>query len=108
METTFTCGPEPYDIMEQALASACFAMGASDHMIVWEYGERKDLRLDIYKDQDYNKELGEYNMVMIITTQKTPEGNMIHVDDTEDVYVGNGELEKELGRIYHYEGLGTI
>ena len=90
------------------LVNRCFDLEPNDHLTVFDYGEKGDLRLDIYKDEDYDKERGEYNLVVIHTSQKQPDGSMVNVDDTEDIYVGNGELDRELDRIFFYEELGLL
>lgn len=103
MEHSFSCDivafPETY--IEQ-IVNMCFKLAPNDHFTVNKFGEKHDLRLDIYKDEDYDKERGEYNLV-VIHTSRMANGERVYVDDTEDVYVGNGELDLELDRIWHYE-----
>ena len=91
--------PETY--MERVVNES-FKLAPNDHLTVLKYGEKGDLKLDIYKDEDYDKERGEYNLVVIHTSQRQPDSKWIYVDDTEDTYVGNGELDKELERIWYY------
>ena len=54
-------------------------------------GENCDLVLHIYKDEDYNQKTREYNLVAIHTAK-----NGTFVDDTEDIFVTDGSLEREL------------
>jgi len=102
MEYTFQCGgPKEANIGE--LVNWCFTLEPNDHLVVFDFGDRGDLRLDIFKDEDYDRERGEYNMVVVHTSQMQKNGDMVYVDDTDDVYVGNGELDRELVRIWRYE-----
>ena len=107
-ETTFQCGTstDKFQAIEQIVA-ICFDMNPNDHLRVFDYGENGDLLLDIYKDEDYDRTKGEYNLVTIFTS-KSVDGKIIAVDDTEDTYVGNGELDAELERIYHYQDFSTL
>ena len=108
MEYTFQCSNvSPQELIEK-LVNRCFALEPNDHLIVFDFGEDLDLRLDIYKDEDYDRERGEYNMVRVYTSQKQTDGSMQNVDDTEDIYCGNGELDDELERIYCYEEFGLL
>ncbi len=108
MEYNLECGAEPVKDKIEMIVSECFDLEPNDHLIVFDYGFDRDLRLDIYKDEDYDKIKREYNLVVIHTSQKQSDGSMIAVDDTEDVYVGDGELDNELDRIYHYDNFGLL
>ncbi len=108
MEYSFECGTDGAAKLSEAIANACFALEPNDHLIVFDYGFERDLRLDIYKDEDYDRARGEYNLVVVHTSQKQSDGTIVNVDDTEDVYVGNGELERELLRIWEYRDFGLL
>ena len=83
----------------------CHDMEANDKLVVYEFGENKDLVLEIYKDEDYNAEKSEtaWDIVRITTWQ-----NGEAVDDTEDTYVTDGSLYKELERIWNYRDFTTL
>ena len=72
--------------------------------IIYEFGENRDLVLHIQKDEEYNRKINKdySNLVRICTAQ-----NGQWVDDTEDTYVTDGALYKELKRIYLYKNLRT-
>ena len=80
----------------------CNDLGPDEKLVVFEFGKNCDLVLHIYKDEDYNKETGEYNLVTISTAT-----NGKWVDDTYDTHVTNGSLYKELQRINEYENFST-
>ena len=56
-----------------------------------------------YKDEDYNQKTRECNLVVIHTAK-----NGTFVDDTEDIFVTDGSLERELKRINQYKDFGTF
>ena len=70
-----------------------------------ELGKECDLVLHIYKDEDFNPDVNKdyCNIVRIHTAQ-----NGEWVDDTEDTYVTDGSLYRELERIYNYQKFGTL
>ena len=78
-----------------SIIDLCHDMEANDVLHVYNFGDNKDLILDIYKDENY-KGGEEWNMVVISTWQRG-----IPVDNTEDVYVTDGSLFKELERIWN-------
>lgn len=45
----------------------CNDLGPDEKLVVFEFGKNCDLVLHIYKDENYNKETGEYNLVTIST-----------------------------------------
>ena len=76
-----------------------------ERLIVFEFGENYDLVLHIYKDEEFNskKDADYANIVRISTAQ-----NGAFVDDTEDVYVTDGSLRRELERINKYQDFSTL
>jgi hypothetical protein len=80
-------------------------MEANDKLEVYEFGKNNDLVLHIYKDEDYDASKDEnlFNIVQISTAQ---DGKW--VDDTEDVFVTDGSLYKELQRINEYRDFSTL
>lgn len=89
----------------ETIIDYCNDLEASEKLEVYEFGEKCDLVLHIYKDEDYDpvKDKDLYNLVTIHTAQKGE-----WVDDTEDTYVTDGTLYRELERIYHYKDFGTL
>ena len=79
----------------------CLLMKANERTEVYDFGKNGDLSLFIYKDEDYNEETGEFNLVRIHTFQGKA------VDDTDDIYVSEKELGAELERIYEYRDFAT-
>lgn len=69
--------------------------------MVNKFGQNHDLTLSIRKDEDYNPETGEYNLVSICTAK-----NGTPVDDTGDIHVP--ELFAELCRIDKYQNLRIL
>ena len=80
----------------------CQDMEANEKTEVYDFGKNGDLVLHIYKDEDYNEETGEFDLVRIHTMQYGKA-----VDDTGDIYVSEKELGAELERIYEYRDFGT-
>lgn len=83
----------------------CNDLSANEKLEVFEFGKNKDLVLHIYKDEEYDKEkdADAYNIVQISTVQ---DGEL--VDATEDIYVTDGSLYRELERINGYEKFSTL
>lgn len=83
----------------------CNDMLADEKLIVYEFGKNADLVLHIYKDSDYDpsNNIDEYNLVTISTAQ-----NGRWVDDTGDVYITDGSLQKELERINEYKDFSEV
>lgn len=84
------------------IIDTCNKLNANDKVTIYNFGEQRDLVLHIYKDEDFIKG-NEYNLVRIHTFQ-----NGLCVDDTEDIYVNDGQLENELQRIWNYESFATL
>ena len=97
--------PDTKEVWFSEIIEYCNDMEANDTLIVFEFGENADLVLHIYKDEEYNfeKDADYANLVVIHTAQ-----NGEWVDDTEDTYVTDGSLCKELNRIYSYKDFGTL
>ena len=78
---------------------------SDEKLEVLEFGKECDLVLHIYKDEDFNPDVNKdcFNIVRIHTAQ-----NGEWVDDTEDTYVTDGSLYRELERIYNYQKFGTL
>lgn len=83
----------------------CDNLLADEKLEVFEFGKNCDLVLHIYKDEDYNPEKDKdySNLVRISTAQ-----NGKWIDDTEDTFVTDGSLYRELERIYNYQNFGTL
>lgn len=81
----------------------CQDMEANEQTEVYDFGKNGDLVLHIYKDEDYNEETGEFDLVRIHTFQYGKA-----VDDTDDIYVSEKELGAELERIYEYRDFATL
>lgn len=83
----------------------CNDLQANEKLEVFEFGENYDLVLHIYKDEDFDmaNDADNHNIVRISTAQ-----NGKWVDDTEDTYVTDGALLKELERIWNYRDFATL
>lgn len=83
----------------------CNDLRASEKLEVFEFGQNNDLVLHIYKDEDFDasNDKNHSNLVRISTAQ-----NGKWVDDTDDVFVTDGSLHKELARIHHYQNFSTL
>lgn len=83
----------------------CNDLLADEKLEVFEFGMNFDLVLHIYKDEEYDPDVDEnrWNLVRIHTAQKGQ-----WVDDTEDIYVTDGSLYRELERIWNYRDFATI
>lgn len=79
----------------------CEKLKAREELLVNEFGQNHDLTLSILKDEDYNPETGEYNLVSICTAK-----NGKPVDDTGDIHIS--ELFAELCRINNYQNLTLL
>jgi len=77
----------------ETIIDYCNDLLADEELTVFEFGENCDLVLH----KDYS------NIVTIHTAQ---DGKWI--DDTEDVYVTDGSLYRELERINSYTDMGTL
>lgn len=87
------------------IVDICDKLNAEESATIFEFGANRDLVLNIYKDCEYNRGIDEdySNLVTIHTAQ-----NGEWVDDTEDTYVTDGALYKELERIWNYKDFGTL
>ena len=54
MEYTFQCSNVPPQELIEELVNRCFTLEPNEHLVVFDFGEDLDLRLDIYKDEDYD------------------------------------------------------
>lgn len=83
----------------------CNDLQANEKLEVFEFGENFDLVLHIYKDEDFDmaNDADNHNIVRISTAQ-----NGKWVDDTEDTYVTDGALHRELERIWNYRDFATL
>lgn len=86
----------------EKIVDYCKDLLSDEKLEVYEFGENCDLVLHIYKDEDYNPDTGEFNLVCISTAK---DGKF--VDDTGDTHVLDGSLEKELERINAYKDFST-
>lgn len=89
----------------ETIIDYCNNLEGDEKLIVFEFGENHDLVLHIYKDEEFNsKKNTDYaNIVRISTAQ-----NGVFVDETEDVYVTDGSLQRELERINKYQDFSTL
>lgn len=72
---------------------------------MFEFGKNNDLVLHIYKDEEYDASKDkDYSNLVRISTAK----NGKWVDDTEDIYVTDGSLYRELERINSYVKFPTM
>ena len=83
----------------------CNDLAANEKLEVFEFGKNNDLVLHIYKDEEYNASKDkDYSNLVRISTAK--DGKW--VDDTEDIYVTDDSLYRELERINSYEKFSTL
>lgn len=89
----------------EAIVDTCDKLEAEESATFYDYGENHDLILYIYKDEEYNREKDpdDWNLVTIHTAQ-----DGTYVDDTEDTYVTDGSLHRELERIWNYRNFETL
>ena len=89
----------------ETIIDYCNSLEGDERLIVFEFGENYDLVLHIYKDEEFNskKDADYANIVRISTAQIGA-----FVDDTEDVYVTDGSLRRELERINKYQDFSTL
>ena len=87
------------------IITRCNDLDADEKLIVYGFGEDNDLVLCIYKDEDFDREVSpdDWNLVDIHTLLDRQ-----CVDDAVGIYVTDGELFKELNRIWHYQDLATL
>lgn len=89
----------------ETIIDYCNDLLSDEKLEVFEFGQNCDLVLHIYKDADFNPDVDKdcWNIVRVHTAQ-----NGEWVDDTEDTYVTDGSLYRELERIYNYQDFGTL
>ena len=80
----------------------CIDLPAGYELEILGFGRNNDLVLYIQKDELY-KDRDYANLVRISTKQ-----NGKWVDDTEDIYVSDGSLYRELNRINSYKKFCTL
>ena len=90
------------DIINQII-DICDKLKAEESATIFEFVENRDLVLVLYKDCDFNRKEDVYNLVTISTRQ-----NGKYVDDTGDIHVTDGNLYRELERIWNYKNFGTL
>lgn len=90
------------------IINECDLLKANEELEVIAFGKNRDLKLHIVKDCEYDREKDEdySNFVTIVTLQFFDE--FVPVDDTENTYVTDGALWKELERIYDYRDFSTL
>lgn len=80
----------------------CDELAANEAIEINEFGKNNDLSLYIEKDEDYKG--GDYsNLVDVITSM-----DGAPVDDAVGIYVTDGQLYRELCRIYNYRDFSTL
>ena len=83
----------------------CNDLLSDEHLVVYDFGQNGDLVLHIYKDEDFDpKKDSDYSNLVDIHTYQN--GNVI--DDAVGIYVTDGELYRELQRIYECKDMGTL
>ena len=89
----------------ESIVDICDKLDAEESATIFEFGKNGDLVLHIYKDCDYHREIDKdySNLVTIHTAQ-----NGKWIDDTENTYVTDCALWKELERIWNYRDFGTL
>jgi hypothetical protein len=87
------------------IVDICDKLNANETITISEFGKNRDLELHIYKDCDYNREIDK-DYANIVTIHTKQNGKI--VDDTEDTYVTDGELWKELERIWEYKDFKLV
>ena len=86
------------------IVNYCKDLLSDEKLKVYEFGENCDLVLHIYKDEDYNPDK-DRDYCNIVTISTARDGKF--VDDTDDVYVSDGSLDRELKRINEYRDFAT-
>ena len=83
------------------IVDKCHTLKSREILKITEFGVHGDLTLYITKDENY--EGGEdYDLVVICTFR-----NNAPIDDTGGIYVTDGELWRQLERIWNYRKLST-
>lgn len=90
------------------IINECDLLKANEELEVIAFGKNRDLKLNIVKDCEYDREKDKdySNLVTIVTLQLLDK--FVPVDDTENTYVTDGALYKELERIYNYRDFSTL
>lgn len=83
----------------------CNDLLADEKLEVYEFGTNCDLVLHIYKDSDFNAEKSK-DYANIVTIHTAKDGKWI--DDTENIYVTDGALYRELQRIQEYKDFALL
>ena len=87
------------------IVKCCNDLSSDEKLEVFVFGKNNDLVLHIYKDEEYDASKDkDYSNLVRISTAK--DGKW--VDDTEDIYVTDGSLHRELERINNYENFSTL
>ena len=87
------------------IVKCCNDLSSDEKLEVFGFGKNNDLVLHIYKDEEYDTSKDkDYSNLVRISTAK--DGKW--VDDTEDIYVTDGSLHRELERINNYENFSTL
>jgi hypothetical protein len=78
----------------------CNALAVNEKLKVFDFGKNNDLVLYIFKDEDYDasKDKDVWNLVRISVAK---DGK--YVEDTDDIYVTDGSLYRELERIHDHD-----
>lgn len=71
------------------------AMEPNGHLNIVGFGKNKDLSLDIWKDEDFDRETEAYNLAAVSVKR-----NGSPVYDTGDLHITDGSLYDGLARIY--------
>lgn len=82
----------------------CNDLEAGEKLEVFEFGEKFDLVLHIYKDEEFDA--SDEDVMNLVTIHTARDGSW--VDDTGDTYVTDGALHRELERINQYKEFATL
>lgn len=94
------------DMWFREIIKKCHEMLADDILDVISFGKNHDLKLMITKDSEYKG--GEKSDIVTIVTSQQKDKRLYPVDDTEDTYVTDGSLYKELERIWNYQNFHLL
>ncbi len=93
------------DTLINEIISKCNTLRGDEEITITAFGANKDLTLKIIKDSDYDPDIdADYSNLVDIVTLRNDEP----VDDATGIYVTDGQLYRELVRIYNYKDLTTL
>lgn len=87
-----SAGKEP---QIEAIVQDCIRLEAGDSATFFDFGDFGNIVLHVYKDEDFVRETGQYNFARV---HAAVDGAW--VNEPDDVNVSDGELAKELAKIW--------